>query len=803
MDLTSIRLTGASSARVDVVVVAEGYTDAERSKFLSDANAFATYLLSPGNTRLNAPFGTHSALVNVGAVFVPSAQSGYSTDTTTISTAFGARAYGSDGRLVYGDTFKVNTALAALASDARDIVIVLINSALYGGAGGTVAWATAGNPSSYEIAIHEIGHSFAQLQDEYVDPALGSGPLPATLTSVHLALTSDPTRVPWQEWLGYTDGLGTVGVYEGGLYRATGVWRVTAQSKMLGLNTAFNAPQKEAFINRFYAVTTGLVALAPQRLLTAVEATTPDNSLFSFAWKVNGAATGGSTAALDLSNTIRGAADGSVTLTLAVTTADATGMVRKSAVLAQSQETVSTNLAFIKTTLAPGQTVFSGAGSVNRFVAGSALADTITIAGAAATLGWVEAGEGNDSIDAGAGNDSLDGGAGNDRIAAGDGDNNVTGDSGDDSITDGAGTDTLGGGDGNDSLDGGGGADQLDGGAGNDSYFVETMADLTFEAAGGGIDTVISSGSVYLYANIENLTLASAATALFGVGNDLANVIEGNAADNLLLGGAGDDRIAGSGGVDSLFGENGNDNLNGGGGIDYLVGGAGNDSLDGSDNPDALYGQEGNDLLVGGASFDTDILVGGDGSDTLDGASGLGDYDLMDGAGGDDIYRVDTPDDLTFEAAGGGTDTVHASITGAGYYLYAFTENLVLEGNTPFGVGNELANRLTGNTQGNYLLGGLGNDTLNGKQGNDVLFGQAGADSFVFERGSGGDVIGDFQPGQDKIDVRGLGFGNFAQLQANLVEVAGTSALDLGQGDFVVLNGIAKASLTAGDFLLG
>ncbi len=803
MDITGIRSTGASSARVDVVVVAEGYTEAERAKFLTDANAFGNYLLSTGNLRLNDPFGTYGALVNLSAVFVASAQSGYSTSSTTVNTAFGARAYGSDGRLVYGDNNKVNTALASLAGNARDIVIVLINSSLYGGAGGSVAWATAGNPSSYEIALHEIGHSFAQLQDEYVDPALGGGALPGTLTSVHLSLTSDPATVPWQEWLGYTDGLGTVGVYEGGLYRATGVWRATAQSKMLSLNTAFSAPQKEAFINRFYAVTAGLVTLVPQRFLTGVEAATPDNSLFSFTWKVNSLAAGGNATSLDLRSAIRGAADGNVTLNLAVTTADATGMVRRSAVLTQSQETASNNLTFTKTTLDTGRTVFSATVAANHFVAGSALADSITLAGASGTLAWVEAGDGNDSIVAGAGNDSLNGGGGNDRINAGDGDNSITGDAGDDSIQAGAGSDTLVGGDGSDTLDGGGGADRLDGGAGNDSFVVESMSDLTFEAAGDGIDTVISSGSVYLYANLENLILAAAGSAFFGVGNELANVITGNAADNLLLGGAGNDSLGAGGGNDAVFGETGADSIAGAAGIDYLVGGDGNDSIDGGDDADALYGEAGDDFLIGGATFHTDILAGGDGNDTLGGASGQGDYDLLNGAGGNDVYFVDTPADLTFEGAGEGDDSVIADIRGAGYYLYPHVENLTLAGVTPFGVGNDLANRLTGSDADNWLLGGAGNDTLDGAGGLDVLFGEAGADRFVFRRGGGDDVIGDFAVGVDKLQLLGLGITSFSQLLGNAVQVAGDTGFDLGQGETVILLGVTLAQLTAADFLFG
>ncbi len=359
----------------------------------------------------------------------------------------------------------------------------------------------------------------------------------------------------------------------------------------------------------------------------------------------------------------------------------------------------------------------------------------------------------------------------------------------------------LDGGNGNDMLVGGLGADQLFGGAGNDTFHVDRQDDMVFEDSNGGTDTAIATGNYYLYANIENLTLAEGAGDLFGVGNDLTNTILGNSGSNLLIAGAGDDTVRGGAGVDSLFGESGNDQLFGDAGIDYLVGGVGNDTLDGGTEADALYGEDGDDILIGGSGFHTDILVGGAGNDILRGDSGLGDYDRMDGGAGDDAYYVDTPDDLTFEAANGGTDTVYASITGAGYYLYANVENLVLGGDTPFGVGNELNNRITGSASANWLLGGAGDDILNGGAGNDVLFGEAGADSFVFTRGTGGDVIGDFTTGTDRIDLSAYGL-TWQTIQNSMHENGGTTAIDLGNGDFIVLNGVARASLTQGDFIL-
>jgi Ca2+-binding RTX toxin-like protein len=352
-------------------------------------------------------------------------------------------------------------------------------------------------------------------------------------------------------------------------------------------------------------------------------------------------------------------------------------------------------------------------------------------------------------------------------------------------------------------LDGGQGADMLFGGAGNDTYYADRADDLVFENAAGGTDTVIASAGYYLYANIENLTLAAGAGDIFGVGNELSNIITGNEGSNLLIAGAGDDTAHGGAGLDSLFGQDGDDHLFGDAGVDYLVGGNGDDVLDGGAAADALYGEDGNDTLYGGTDFATDILVGGNGNDVLHGDSGLGDYDLMDGGAGDDSYYVDTPADLTFEAVGGGTDTVYANISGAGYYLYANVENLVLLGTTPYGVGNELDNHMTGNASANYLLGGAGNDALNGKGGNDVLFGESGADTFIFEHGTGGDVIGDFLAGTDKIDLSAFGFANYQTVVNSMHEVNGTTAIDLGGGDFIVLNGVTEASLNAGDFILG
>lgn len=264
---------------------------------------------------------------------------------------------------------------------------------------------------------------------------------------------------------------------------------------------------------------------------------------------------------------------------------------------------------------------------------------------------------------------------------------------------------------GNDVIDGGAGADYMDGGAGNDSFYVDTWSDDGFagnddqviELAGGGSDLVYASVSYRLAANVEKLTLTGAA-AINGMGNELTNTITGNDAANMLSGGLGADILYGMGGADAL---------------------------DGGDDNDTLFGGDGDDMLVGGL-----------GDDYLDGGAGA---DSMTGGLGNDSYIVDSwsddgnsaNDDLIVELAGEGTDQVSASVS---YKMAAEIEKLVLTGTDSIdGIGNDIANTMTGNSGNNGLWGGLGNDTLLGNGGDDRLYGEDGQDSL--DGGAGNDLL--------------------------------------------------------------
>ena len=120
-------------------------------------------------------------------------------------------------------------------------------------------------------------------------------------------------------------------------------------------------------------------------------------------------------------------------------------------------------------------------------------------------------------------------------------------------------------------LNGFAGADVMYGGAGSDVYFVDDMGDAAIENASEGNDTVFSTVSIGLSANVENLIMLGMAD-LQGFGNGLGNVIYGNTGNNLLDGGAGVDLMVGGAGDDIYFVDDTSDSA-------FEVAGQGNDAV--------------------------------------------------------------------------------------------------------------------------------------------------------------------------------------------------------------------------------
>ncbi len=386
--------------------------------------------------------------------------------------------------------------------------------------------------------------------------------------------------------------------------------------------------------------------------------------------------------------------------------------------------------------------------------------------------------------------------------------------------------DTLSGLAGDDILNGGLGADAMNGGDGNDTYYVDNAGDTITDST--GIDTVMTTRSYTLAANLENLTYIGTGAASL-TGNSLANILTGSIGNDFLKGLAGNDALNGGGGSDDLQGGDGDDILDGGLGADTMLGGLGNDifvvddagdvvtenlgqgtdkvrtalasytlttnveNLDyigagsfigvgndlanvitGGALADTLSGGLGNDTLNGGGGVDT--LDGGDGTDILDGGAGA---DTMTGGLGNDTFIVDDAGDVVIELAAGGTDTIR--VTASSYVMSAEIEIMQFVGTGAFNG--------TGNAAINTIIGGTGADTIDGAAGADTLRGGLGGDTLI------GGLDNDKLYGEDGDDALLGGDGN-----DNLYGGAGVDTLTGGAGrDAFVMQVVSDSGVGAGN----
>lgn len=219
-------------------------------------------------------------------------------------------------------------------------------------------------------------------------------------------------------------------------------------------------------------------------------------------------------------------------------------------------------------------------------------------------------------------------------------------------------------------LDGAGGDDVMSGGLGDDLYIVNRSADRVIEQLNSGADTVRSSVSYMLPANVESLELTGS-SVIRGIGNDLPNLLQGNQASNALDGAAGADTMIGGDGNDIYVVDDRSDLVTeaAGGGFDQVQSTllsftlpanvetlvlTGSSSINGvgNDLANIIKGNSGDNVLRGGKLNDS--LFGASGNDVLTGCEsggfgllpprhGVGEIDSLTGGPGRDLFVLAAP----------------------------------------------------------------------------------------------------------------------------------------------------------------
>ncbi|MGH8016407.1 MAG: M64 family metallopeptidase, partial [Candidatus Zixiibacteriota bacterium] len=265
---------GPSDKRLNMVFFAEAYTGGQQSQFDADAVDLMNYMLTV------SPLSAYSSYFNVYSIFVASNQSGSDHPATGIfrDTYFNS-SYDSfgitrlitippnnfDGNAANGEG-RVTTLLTTYVPD-YDIVVLIVNDPEYGGSGGSYA-ITSTHFAAPEVVVHELGHSFGNLTDEYEDFTPGYSGYEAPNA------TAETVRqlIKWTAWILPTTPVPTpeivlweekVGLFEGCVYETSGWYRPKLNCKMRALDVPFCEICSEQIVKSVYNFLSPVEDFAP------------------------------------------------------------------------------------------------------------------------------------------------------------------------------------------------------------------------------------------------------------------------------------------------------------------------------------------------------------------------------------------------------------------------------------------------------------------------------------------------------------------------------------------------------------
>ncbi len=242
--------SGPANNRVNIVIVGDGYQAHELdTTFAEHAQTTVDALFK---STMGDPYGRYRNFINVCRLPVVSNQSGIDNLDTghSVDTALDGFSRGRLGQVVFS---KVNQLLALRLQGTGtdpDWIFASLNTERWVGSGGRVSVYAGGLHVAGEMALHEGGHSFHGLADEYSVGGADRYPLGETWER---NVTVDSGGTKWAEWLGVEQaGLGPIGSYEGAKYSRLGIYRPSEQSMMRKLGAPYNAPSRQAVIHDIY-----------------------------------------------------------------------------------------------------------------------------------------------------------------------------------------------------------------------------------------------------------------------------------------------------------------------------------------------------------------------------------------------------------------------------------------------------------------------------------------------------------------------------------------------------------------------
>ena len=189
---------GDPHVKVDVAVLAEGYTAAQEGKFRADLARFVKLFFT------QEPYASHKGSFNIAGVFKPSQESGASEPSWGVhrNTALGATfdSLGSERYVLTEENRRMRDVAAHVPYDA---LFIMVNSPRYGGGGiyNLYCTFTADNQWSSYVFLHEFGHSFGGLADEYYTSSVAYTdfyPKGVEPDSPNITALLDPAGLKWK-----------------------------------------------------------------------------------------------------------------------------------------------------------------------------------------------------------------------------------------------------------------------------------------------------------------------------------------------------------------------------------------------------------------------------------------------------------------------------------------------------------------------------------------------------------------------------------------------------------------------------